>query len=330
LKRTGLGVSLDSDKPHLVGIDEDVLATGITLYHLRDGDTRIGKKETQLTILLLYYERPCSIIVLVNRSFFQLTLLPGTCESSPDIVLKGSSAEVDHCRIHLDKDGVATLYPSENALCMVNAALIDEPTRLGQGCVIVLGKTNMFRFNDPKEAQNMRLMQQSCTEKGAISNVLDDTNRSLLSQSLSDLRNTPTRKVSLPPTKLHFSEGDIQAGENEAVSDVGQSLVEVTERSGDSDDPSTEVLTEREAVSDVEEEEEEEEDVNMMSSTTTSEFSCSKEGEPPKIVPTARTNQLYQAICDQKNVIVACLESETCDLDTLNREITVLQDLQVN
>ncbi len=39
---TGLGVSLDSDKPHLVGIDEDVLSTGITLYHLRDGCTKIG------------------------------------------------------------------------------------------------------------------------------------------------------------------------------------------------------------------------------------------------------------------------------------------------
>ena len=33
----GLGVSLDSEKPHLVGIDEDVLSTGITLYHLNDG-----------------------------------------------------------------------------------------------------------------------------------------------------------------------------------------------------------------------------------------------------------------------------------------------------
>ena len=35
LKRTGLGIVLDSDKPHLVGIDEDVLSTGITLYHLK-------------------------------------------------------------------------------------------------------------------------------------------------------------------------------------------------------------------------------------------------------------------------------------------------------
>ena len=28
LKRTGLGVVLDSDKPHLIGLDEDILSTG--------------------------------------------------------------------------------------------------------------------------------------------------------------------------------------------------------------------------------------------------------------------------------------------------------------
>lgn len=54
LKRTGLGVMLDSDQPHLVGIDEDVLSTGITLYHLKDGDTTIGSdaKEGEVDIAL--------------------------------------------------------------------------------------------------------------------------------------------------------------------------------------------------------------------------------------------------------------------------------------
>lgn len=47
---SGLGVILDSDKPHLVGIDEDVLSTGITLYHLKDGDTVIGNGEGNQTV----------------------------------------------------------------------------------------------------------------------------------------------------------------------------------------------------------------------------------------------------------------------------------------
>merc|ERR1719495_1416442 len=42
LKRTGLGVVLDSDKPHLIGLDEDILSTGITLYQLKEGETVIG------------------------------------------------------------------------------------------------------------------------------------------------------------------------------------------------------------------------------------------------------------------------------------------------
>ena len=46
LKRTGLGVVLDSDKPHLIGLDEDILSTGITLYQLNDGDTVIGSVES--------------------------------------------------------------------------------------------------------------------------------------------------------------------------------------------------------------------------------------------------------------------------------------------
>jgi len=35
LRKSGLGVVLDSDMPHLVGIDDDVLSTGVTLYHLQ-------------------------------------------------------------------------------------------------------------------------------------------------------------------------------------------------------------------------------------------------------------------------------------------------------
>ena len=47
LKRTGLGVVLDSDKPHLIGLDEDILSTGITLYQLKEGDTVIGNTEAE-------------------------------------------------------------------------------------------------------------------------------------------------------------------------------------------------------------------------------------------------------------------------------------------
>ena len=38
---------LDSDKPHLIGLDEDILSTGITLYQLKEGDTIIGNEEAE-------------------------------------------------------------------------------------------------------------------------------------------------------------------------------------------------------------------------------------------------------------------------------------------
>ena len=63
------------------------------------------------------------------------------------IVLKSvSGIEARHCVINL-KEGIATLVPqSEDAMCMINAVTVNQPIRLYQGCVIVLGKTNMFRY----------------------------------------------------------------------------------------------------------------------------------------------------------------------------------------
>lgn len=37
LRKAGQGVVLDSDRPHLVGIDDDLRSTGVTLYHLKVG-----------------------------------------------------------------------------------------------------------------------------------------------------------------------------------------------------------------------------------------------------------------------------------------------------
>merc|ERR1712012_360714 len=69
LKRTGLGVVLDSDMPHLIGLDEDILSTGITLYQLREGNTIIGQAES---------------------------------DESPHIALKGPGILPFHCAIKLE------------------------------------------------------------------------------------------------------------------------------------------------------------------------------------------------------------------------------------
>ena len=47
LRKEGHGVVLDSDLPHLIGIDDDILSTGIMLYHLNEGHTTIGMENDQ-------------------------------------------------------------------------------------------------------------------------------------------------------------------------------------------------------------------------------------------------------------------------------------------
>ncbi|KAK2567739.1 Kinesin-like protein KIF16B [Acropora cervicornis] len=105
----GAGIKMESELPHLVCIDDDVLSTGVTLYHLKDGMTYIGKEDVNF---------------------------------NPDIVLSGPGVEAEHC-IMESIEGTVVLHPIA-PLCQVN------------GDVILLGKTNMLRFNHPQEAAKLR------------------------------------------------------------------------------------------------------------------------------------------------------------------------------
>ncbi|XP_050738525.1 kinesin-like protein KIF16B [Eriocheir sinensis] len=119
LRKAGQGVVLDSERPHLVLIDDNLLTTGVTLYHLNDGLTTIGSLASQ------------------------------------DISLEGGEVLEEHCTIELH-DGVATLESKPDAQCWVNSQLVDKESRLTQGCVVVLGGSHMFRYNDPQEAARLR------------------------------------------------------------------------------------------------------------------------------------------------------------------------------
>ncbi|KAJ1523618.1 hypothetical protein ONE63_001461 [Megalurothrips usitatus] len=144
LRKAGKGVVLDSDRPHLVGIDDDLRSTGVTLYHLKEGKTHIGSEEG----------------------------------ADCDIMLSGLNVEKNHCAIELS-NGVATLLPAPQAQCWVNTVPVDKPTKLSQGCIILLGRTNMFRYNDPVEAAKLR-------KEGSRSH-LNLSRLSLLSWSTPDL-----------------------------------------------------------------------------------------------------------------------------------------------
>ncbi|KAJ8673467.1 hypothetical protein QAD02_004729 [Eretmocerus hayati] len=151
LRKSGVGVVLDSEMPHLVGIDDDLLSTGVTLYHLKEGKTLVGSEDASIP---------------------------------QDIVLTGVDVEPEHCIVELE-GGVATLHPLSSH-CWINTAQVDKPTRLSQGCIILLGRNNMFRYNDPVEAAKLR--KEGGLGNGNLQSTVVNLSRlSLLSWSVSDL-----------------------------------------------------------------------------------------------------------------------------------------------
>ncbi|XP_039664041.1 kinesin-like protein KIF16B isoform X3 [Perca fluviatilis] len=127
LRKEGIGVVLDSELPHLIGIDDDLLSTGIILYHLKEGRTYVGREDAS---------------------------------TEQDIILHGLDLESEHCMFE-SQNGKVTLVPLGRAQCSVNGVQVTEPMPLNQGAVILLGRTNMFRFNHPKEAAKLREKRKS-------------------------------------------------------------------------------------------------------------------------------------------------------------------------
>ncbi|XP_067895844.1 stAR-related lipid transfer protein 9 isoform X2 [Heterodontus francisci] len=127
INRGKTGVIVASQLPHLIAVDEDILSTGVALYHLREGTTKIGGIDA---------------------------------ETEQDIVLQGPWVEREHCVIHND-NGVVTLEPIRGSQCTVNEVDVTHSCRLSQGAVIVLGKVHKFRFNHPTEAAKLRQRRAS-------------------------------------------------------------------------------------------------------------------------------------------------------------------------
>ncbi|KAL1430845.1 hypothetical protein MTO96_014705 [Rhipicephalus appendiculatus] len=119
---------------------------GVVLYHLKDGKTFIGTENA---------------------------------DTKQDIVLSGPGIQDEHCSIEL-VDGGATLYPHQNSECCINTMPVDKPTRLTQGCVVLLGTTNVFRYNDPAEVHKLRKEK----ERRSLMNL---SHLSFLSRSAGDM-----------------------------------------------------------------------------------------------------------------------------------------------
>ncbi|KAG7512172.1 kinesin KIF16B [Solea senegalensis] len=127
LRKEGSRVILDCQLPHLIGIEKDLLGSGIILYYLKEGRSRVGSDKA-------------------------------SC--SQDIVLHGPGLLSEHCVLENHADAV-TLIPQDGALCSVNGSVVTSPCQLTQGSIVQLGHGTILRFNHPSEAAQLREKRQS-------------------------------------------------------------------------------------------------------------------------------------------------------------------------
>lgn len=122
----GGAVRVATDRPHLVSMGSGRLSTAITLHTINEGRTVVGA---------------------------------GGMGVVPDIVVMGAGVEAEHCILH-NVGGVVTLTPIATGVT-IDGVKTTTTTRLTQGCMISLGRSNYFRFNHPVEAQQMRAILPS-------------------------------------------------------------------------------------------------------------------------------------------------------------------------
>ncbi|XP_054654714.1 uncharacterized protein kif16bb isoform X2 [Dunckerocampus dactyliophorus] len=196
LKKEGSAVVLDCQLPHLIGIDEDLLSTGISLYYLKEGKT------------------------LIN---------PNKASCGVDIAVGASGLGGEHY-VFENHAGIVTLIPQEGAVCSVNCAVVTHPCQLTQGAIIQLGRRTTLRFNHPTEAAHLREQQQTVRMSRislwpkletqnpsktmlATPSVVDvltsRTTQSKLVTCSSDLMTEVPGKCPVPPTSFNL-EGETQ------------------------------------------------------------------------------------------------------------------------
>uniref|UniRef100_A0A8C7HZM3 plus-end-directed kinesin ATPase n=1 Tax=Oncorhynchus kisutch TaxID=8019 RepID=A0A8C7HZM3_ONCKI len=117
-----VGVFSPKKTPHLVNLNEDPLMSECLLYYIKDGTTKVGREDAR---------------------------------SRQDIVLSGHFIQDEHCTFS-STTGNVFLEPCEGAEIYVNGKLVTMPTLLRSGNRIIMGKSHVFRFNDPEQARQER------------------------------------------------------------------------------------------------------------------------------------------------------------------------------
>ncbi|ODQ49644.1 kinesin-domain-containing protein [Saitoella complicata NRRL Y-17804] len=122
IEKGGVGLHTPKKNPHLVNLSDDPLLAECLVYQVRPGITRVGNVDA---------------------------------DDHAEIRLSGTKILAHHCHFE-NIDGKVTIYPSPDAVVMVNGLRIEEPKRLKSGYRVILGDFHVFRFNNPEEARAER------------------------------------------------------------------------------------------------------------------------------------------------------------------------------
>ncbi|XP_045781244.1 uncharacterized protein LOC123878179 isoform X2 [Maniola jurtina] len=143
-----------TNTPHLVSLGTGRLSTAVTLHPIKQGRVTIGSDPT------------CDIYVV------------------------GTGVACVHCRVE-NSHGVVTLYPTSGTT-LLDGLPVDKPTRLSQGSMLTIGRSNYLRFNHPEEAKLMKSVlpsghvsmapiqfqpNEQCVPTGYVNHNADPTNQ---------------------------------------------------------------------------------------------------------------------------------------------------------
>uniref|UniRef100_A0A8D3D4I8 plus-end-directed kinesin ATPase n=1 Tax=Scophthalmus maximus TaxID=52904 RepID=A0A8D3D4I8_SCOMX len=111
-----VGVFSPKKTPHLVNLNEDPLMSECLLYYIKDGITKVGREDAK---------------------------------TRQDIVLSGHFIRDEHCTFSRN----VIFEPCEGSETYVNGKRVTSPIVLRTGNRIIMGKSHVFRFNDPEQAR---------------------------------------------------------------------------------------------------------------------------------------------------------------------------------
>uniref|UniRef100_A0A8D2ZDK8 plus-end-directed kinesin ATPase n=1 Tax=Scophthalmus maximus TaxID=52904 RepID=A0A8D2ZDK8_SCOMX len=119
-----VGVFSPKKTPHLVNLNEDPLMSECLLYYIKDGITKVGREDAK---------------------------------TRQDIVLSGHFIRDEHCTFSSTTgpqgEGNVIFEPCEGSETYVNGKRVTSPIVLRTGNRIIMGKSHVFRFNDPEQAR---------------------------------------------------------------------------------------------------------------------------------------------------------------------------------